>query len=144
MPDARILVTGSRSWSDAQLLADTLLDTWHDATQLGYTGIVIVHGGADGADTLADLWARGNGLEVETHDPDWERCALDCPPAPGHRKTNWRGTEYCPTAGHRRNQRMVTAGADLVVAFQRAGSSGTADCMRRAAKAGLAVCHVTA
>ena len=132
MPDARILVTGSRSWTDAQLLADTLLDTWHDATQLGHTGIVIVHGGADGADTLADLWARGTGIDVETHPADWDHCAGDCPP--GHRKPRARGGDYCPTAGHRRNQRMVDAGAHLVVAFQRAGSTGTADCMSRAAK----------
>lgn len=51
MPDARILVTGSRSWSNPELLADTLLDTWHDGTQLGYDSIVILHGDADGADT---------------------------------------------------------------------------------------------
>lgn len=134
--DARILVTGSRSWDDSQLLADTLLDTWHDATQLGYDSIVVIHGGADGADTLADLWARGNGLEVETHPADWDHCGPDCPP--GHRKTSSRG-EYCPTAGPRRNQRMVAAGADLVLAFPKGRAAGTRDCMRRAQQASLTV-----
>ena len=142
MTDARILVTGSRSWDAAQLLADVLLDTWHDATQNGYDSIVIIHGGADGADTLADLWARGNGLDVETHPADWNHCADDCPA--GHRKTRARGGDYCPTAGPRRNQRMVDAGADLVVALQRDGSRGTADCIRRAEEAGLPVRRVTA
>ncbi|MEW1754157.1 DUF2493 domain-containing protein [Streptomyces angustmyceticus] len=137
MPDARILITGSRSWSNSELLADVLLDTWHDATQLGYDRIVIVHGTADGADTLADLWARGHGLDVETHPADWQHCGPDCPP--GHRKTNRRGTDYCPTAGHRRNQKMVGAGADLVVAFPKGPATGTRDCMRRAEKAGLTV-----
>ncbi|MEW9521839.1 DUF2493 domain-containing protein [Streptomyces tubercidicus] len=139
MPDARILITGSRSWSNSELLADVLLDTWHDATQNGYDSIVIVHGTADGADTLADLWARGHGLEFETHEPNWEYCAPDCPPAPGHRRTNRRGREFCPTAGHRRNQRMVDAGADLVVAFPQGPATGTRDCMRRAEQAGLTV-----
>lgn len=139
MPDARILVTGSRSWSDSEHLANALLDTWHDATQNGFDSIAIVHGAADGADTLADLWARGNGLDFERHKATWEDCGPDCPPEPGHRKTNRRGTEYCPTAGHRRNQKMVDAGADLVVAFPLGRSTGTRDCMRRAEKAGLAV-----
>lgn len=142
MNEARILVTGSRSWSDADALADVLLDTWHDATQNGHTGIVIIHGTADGADTLADLWARGNGLDVESHPADWDHCAENCPP--GHRKPRARGGDYCPTAGHRRNQRMLDAGADLVVGFQRDGSRGTADCLRRAKAAGLPVRHITA
>ncbi|MGY5127376.1 DUF2493 domain-containing protein [Streptomyces nigrescens] len=142
MPDARILVTGSRSWSDSEHLANVLLDTWHDATQNGYDSIVIVHGAADGADTLADLWARGQGLDVETHPADWDHCGPDCPP--GHLKTRARGGEYCPTAGPRRNQRMVDAGADLVVAFPLGRSTGTRDCMRRAEKAGLPVRHVAA
>ncbi|MFJ8677182.1 DUF2493 domain-containing protein [Streptomyces sp. NPDC093589] len=142
MTDARILVTGSRSWSDARLLADTLLDVWHDATELGHNSIVIVHGGADGADTLAGLWAAGQGLDVEVHEADWSGpCGPECPP--GHRKTNARGSDYCPLAGHRRNQQMIDAGADLVVAFQRAGSRGTADAMNRARKAGLPVRHIT-
>lgn len=141
MPDARIFVTGSRSWTDAQVLADALLEAWHDATQDGYDSIVIVHGGADGADTLADLWARGHGLEVETHPADWNHCADDCPP--GHRKRRARGGDYCPTAGPRRNRRMVDAGADLVVGFQRNGSRGTADCLSRAEAAGLAVRRIT-
>ncbi|MFK8851296.1 DUF2493 domain-containing protein [Streptomyces sp. Ac-502] len=141
MPDARILVTGSRSWSDAQLLADVLLDTWHDATQLGHRSIVIVHGGADGADTLADLWARGAGLDVEVHEADWGHCGPDCPP--GHRRPRSRGGDYCPTAGPRRNQQLIDAGAHLVVAFHRDSSRGTADCITRAQAAGLPVRRIT-
>jgi hypothetical protein len=143
MPDARILVTGSRSWGDAEVLAEVLLDVWHDATHFGYDSIVIVHGGADGADSLAGLWAMGQGLDVEVHEADWGgSCGPDCPP--GHRKTNARGSEYCPLAGPRRNQRMVDAGADLVVAFQLARSRGTADAIDRARKADLPVRHITA
>lgn len=142
MTAARILITGSRSWTDAQLLADTLLDVWHDATQNGHDSIVIIHGTADGADTLAGLWAEGQGLDVETHPADWVTCAPDCPP--GHRRTRARGGEYCPTAGHRRNQKMLDADADLVVGFQRDNSRGTADCLRRARAAGLPTRHITA
>lgn len=140
--NARILITGSRSWPDPQVLADTLMDAWHDATQNGHQRIVIVHGGADGADTLARLWAEGHGLEHEQHDAPW---ASPCPAAcsPGHRKKRARGGDYCPTAGHRRNQHMVDQGADLCIAFHHNNSTGTADAIRRATAAGIPVRTVT-
>ncbi|CAM5496160.1 MULTISPECIES: DUF2493 domain-containing protein [Streptomyces] len=140
---ARILITGSRSWPDPQLLADTLLDIWHDATQNSHQDIVIVHGGADGADTLARLWAEGHGLEHEQHTAAWTcPCADTCPP--GHRRQRRDGTEYCPLAGHRRNQHMVDLGADLCLAFHHNHSTGTADCMRRATAAGIPIRKVIA
>ncbi|MGY0065142.1 SLOG family protein (plasmid) [Streptomyces sp. LZ34] len=140
---ARILVTGSRSWPSPQLLADALMDAWHDATQQGHDRIIVVHGGADGADALAALWAEGHGLEHEQHDADWAApCSADC--LPGHRRKRARGDDYCPTAGHRRNQHMVDAGADLCLAFHYNSSTGTADAIRRAAAAGIPVRKVVA
>jgi hypothetical protein len=137
------LITGSRSWPDPQLLADRLMDAWHDATQLGHQDIVIVHGGADGADTLARLWAEGHGLQDEQYDAPWSApCAPQCPP--GHRRKRARGGDYCPLAGHRRNQAMVDTGADLCIAFSHNNSTGTADCMRRATAAGIPIRKVTA
>jgi len=142
---ARILITGSRAWPAPSLLADTLMDVWHDATQCGYNGILLVHGGADGADILADTWALVHGMSCERHRVDreaWETCAEDC--RPSHRRIRRDGTEYCPTAGHRRNQHMVDLGAALVVAFHHANSSGTADCIRRATAAQLPVRRILA
>jgi hypothetical protein len=139
----RILVTGSRKWDDADLLVKALEDAWHDVTQLHGPDrpLVIVHGGASGADYWAKAWAMGNGLAYEEHPADWENCAQDCPREdPEHRRQ--RGidqTEYCPKAGPRRNQLMVDLGADLVLAFHRANSYGTADCIRRASKAGIPI-----
>jgi hypothetical protein len=42
-----------------------------------------------------------------------------------------------PSAGPKRNSRMVAAGADLVLAFP--GGKGTADCVAQARKAGIRV-----
>jgi hypothetical protein len=138
----RILITGSRSWPDLQLLADILMETWHDATQNGHPNIVVVHGGADGADTLARLWAEAHGIPAETHPADWTGpCADTCPP--GHRRARRDGTDYCPLAGHRRNQAMVNLGADLCIAFHHNRSTGTADAIRRATAAGIPVRTVT-
>ena len=140
---ALILLTGSRSWPNPQLLADTLMDVWHDATQLGYDGILLMHGDCeDGADALGDLWAIGHGVPRDPHPADWSGpCARDC--QPGHRRRGRRG-EYCPMAGHRRNQDMVDLEPLLVVAFHHANSTGTADCIRRAEKVGIPVRRITA
>jgi hypothetical protein len=139
----RVLVTGSRSWTDAELLHAALLECWFDAMQLGADGITVVHGGAPGADTLADLWAVGHqglGVVSEPHPAVWAECAADC--QPGHRRRRRDGTEYCPTAGHRRNQLMVDLGAAVCVAFPTTGSTGTWDCVRRAERAGIDVRRV--
>ncbi|KIF66257.1 hypothetical protein HY68_36735 [Streptomyces sp. AcH 505] len=151
---ARILITGPRTLTDTQLVANTLLQTWHDAIQDGYDGILITHGTAEGADDLSDQWALSNGIPRDPHPSDWEGpCSPQCPP--GHRRPR-AGRDYCPTAGHRRNQHMVDLQPRLCVAFIRPctratcrkpqphDSHGTADCIRRAKKAGLPVLRVLA
>jgi hypothetical protein len=119
------------------------MDVWHDATQLGYDGILLMHGDCeDGADALGDLWAAGNGVPRDPHPADWPGpCAADC--RPGHRRTS-RGRDYCPVAGHRRNQEMVDLEPVLFVAAHHQNSNGTADCIRRATKAGIPVRRITA
>lgn len=141
---ARILLTGSRTWPDPPRLEDTLLDVWHDATQTGYDGILLTHGDADhGADPIGDAWAVHHGVPRDPHPADWAGpCADTCPP--GHRRRNRRGDDYCPLAGHRRNQHMVDLRPRLVVAAHHRGSRGTADCIRRARTAGIPIRTITA
>ncbi|MFJ8727729.1 DUF2493 domain-containing protein [Streptomyces sp. NPDC093269] len=139
----RVLVTGSRTWADRQAIADALLDAWHDATQTISPDVrfIVVHGDCpQGADRIAKQWAMDNGLAHEPHPADWSApCTDACSPNASHRKTSRRHGDYCPMAGHNRNQRMVDRGADLVLAFHRNNSSGTADCIRRARRAGIPV-----
>lgn len=132
-------MTGSREFTDKLLVVDVLLPYAryyrHEA--------VVVHGMADrGLDPLANEVAIFLGMRVEPHPADWNSCAADCPPA--HRKTRrafGRTWTYCPTAGHRRNQEMVDAEADVCHAFYRegAGNRGTTDCVRRAETANIPV-----
>lgn len=136
----RILVTGSRNWEDRQTLIGALMDAIGDrhAHQ-----VVVVHGGAAGADMIADEFATKLGCQVRVYRPDWEHCDTGCPPR-RHRKAHSNGVEYCPAAGHRRNQRMVDAGADVALAFIRAGSKGASDCAGRAETAGIPTKRYTA
>lgn len=116
----RIIVTGSRDWTDDGAVEDVLY-RW--ITRLGRLprdpGVTIVHGGQRGADTCADMVARRCGWTPETHPADW---------AAHGRK-----------AGPLRNQRMADLGADLCLAFPLPGSVGTWDMIRRATAAGIPV-----
>ncbi|WP_425300572.1 SLOG family protein [Nocardia wallacei] len=122
----RLLVTGSRDWTDRAAMRDALATAWRD---LQPGPIVLVHGAAEGADLMAaEIWTNG-GLPDEPHPADWDICRPECDHPPRYRRD---GTQYCQAAGGYRNQEMVDAGADLLLAFPMPGSRGTWDCLRRA------------
>ncbi|MFE2407032.1 SLOG family protein [Kitasatospora sp. NPDC059408] len=108
-------MTGSRAWSDCAAVEHAL------GAAFGlFRPIVIVHGACPtGADAMAAAWARRAGVEVEPWPADWPR--------------------WGKSAGPRRNQAMVNAGARLVLAFVLPGSRGTVDCVRRAEAVGIPV-----
>lgn len=131
----RILITGSRDWTDEQAILDAIIDAAAD--KYAPEQVTIVHGACPtGADALADRIARRLGCKPERHPADWQACTAEC--RHGLRRTR-DGREYCPQAGHRRNQEMVDLGAHVVLAFQRNQSRGTQDCVDRARAAGLTV-----
>ncbi|WP_432112820.1 SLOG family protein [Streptomyces sp. S1] len=103
MTPFRVLVTGSRDWTNTvtvhAALGYYLLTLWQSERRT----ITVVHGHCrDGADALADAWARANGVTVERH------------PVRGHPTQNFGPW---PGAGPRRNAFMVGLGADVCVAF---------------------------
>ena len=108
----RILVTGSRDWTDSDAIAHALLEARDNAIGADHR-CVVVHGGARGADLLAHYWAAKWGWITETH------------PATGD------------TDPKVRNQRMVDLGADVCLAFARQWASGTGHCARVARRAGI-------
>ena len=111
----RILITGGRDYADREKMREVLsglVNTNPDVT--------IIHGGARGADRLAGEVADDLRVPVEVHAADWRR--------------------WGRSAGFRRNQEMIEADVDLVVAFP--GGRGTADCVWRAKYANLPVLAV--
>lgn len=109
----RIIVCGGRDYDDAETVTAVIMALHPDV-------VTIVHGDAPGADSLARMVGTGLGFEVEHHPADWKR----------HGKA----------AGPIRNQQMLDAGADLVIAFP--GGRGTADMVKRAKGAGVPVLEV--
>lgn len=92
----RVIVCGSRSWTDRGRIQERL-------AQLP-RGAVVVHGCARGADRLAGDAAHTLGLTVEEHPAHWSQGRF---------------------AGIVRNEKMADLGADLCIAFWDGLSTGT-------------------
>lgn len=116
---ARILITGSREWTDTDAIITALSNAWH---QFGKPDDAVLVSGAcpTGADAIAEaVWGGMWSYPVERHPADWET----------HGKA----------AGPLRNQQMVDLGADVCLAFPLPGSRGTKHCMAAAEKAGIPI-----
>ena len=64
----KLAVVGSRAFNDFALLTREL-DSIHAQTPIE----LIVSGGAKGADSLAEEWARLNGVKTQIFLPDWKK-----------------------------------------------------------------------
>ncbi len=105
----RILVCGSRNWTDKNYIQKQLSE--YDQNT------VIITGGAKGADTLAHRIAKSLEMKTEVYPAEW--------------------SIYGKSAGPIRNQKMLDRGKpDLVLAFHEnlSESKGTADMIKRVHK----------
>lgn len=121
----RLLITGSRDWDDVATIATQMQRLRHWLFMWGPEDpqdVVVVHGGAKGADAIAGTLATMLGWQVEEHPADWKR--------------QDDGT-YDKQAGPRRNLEMVKAGADSCLAFIKDGSKGASHCAAAAKAAGI-------
>lgn len=92
----RLLVTGSRDWSDADTIWQALAEVVRELP--ANREVLLVSGACPrGADAIAEGWGRGFGATIETHRAEdfgpWPRC------------------------GPLRNRHMVSLGADCCLAF---------------------------
>lgn len=122
----RVLVTGSRHATNelhlATIRSELMLAIGHiKASELADGRVVLVHGAADGVDTIAQQVMR---------DLPWP---IRMEPYPAEDFGSW------PACGPKRNSHMVSLGASVCLAFPQPGSKGTWDCARKAADAGIQV-----
>lgn len=105
----KVAVIGSRGFDDYDLVKETLSD-------LNIT--LLVSGGARGADSLGERYAKENGIETLIFKPDWKK--------------------HGPAAGPLRNTDIVN-NSEMVVAFWDGESRGTQDSMKKAEQQGKKV-----
>lgn len=111
MKNVRLAIVGGRDFQDYELLKRSIdeLCKLHEV-------VTIVSGGATGADTLGERYAKEKGLNTIIHKPEWDR--------------------YGRSAGFRRN-RLIVKDSDVVAAFWDGASRGTKSTIDLAEEAGL-------
>lgn len=92
---------------------------------------IIISGGADGIDTLAEIMADSYRVEKKIFKANWN----DLSQPDAVLKTNKFGKKYDAMAGKRRNT-LIIEEADYVIAFWDGKSSGTKDSINKALKMG--------
>ena len=105
----KLIIAGSRTFTDYQLLCQTLAPEKHRVTQ-------VITGGARGADRLGIRWAVSHSVRLKGFPADWQR--------------------FGKSAGVRRNFQMAQAG-DMLLAFCDGRSAGTRhmiSCMQQLGK----------
>lgn len=112
----RILVCGGRDW-DNRTLTSGVLDGFREQYHEKGMPIVIVEGGARGADALAKEYAVKYNIPLEEFAAEWNK--------------------YGRAAGPVRNSKMLKSGIDVVIAFP--GGRGTQDTIGKAEKMGIRV-----
>ncbi len=115
----KILVTGSRDWSSREAIWDAISGACDPHWRECPYDVVLIHGGARGADTIAGEYATYEGIEVIVCLADWNK--------------------YGKSAGVIRNNHMLDMDPDVVLAFQRNKSRGTQHCIGEARRRGIPV-----
>jgi hypothetical protein len=114
----RLLVCGGRDFADGNALAGWMKDATRALGAASPDEVLVIHGGARGADSLAGAVAARSGVECLVFPADWEK--------------------HGRAAGFKRNQQMLVEGRpDLVLAAP--GGRGTNMMVRIASEAGVAV-----
>ena len=105
----KILVTGGRAFEDYDGLSEALDQ---------YKIDIIVHGGAKGADSLAERYCQENGIKSVVYEAEWD--------------------VHGRAAGPIRNQKMLESERpDLIIACP--GGAGTHNCISGAMRLGLPI-----
>jgi hypothetical protein len=113
----KVLITGSRDFEDGQTVLDAITAEQEDGQRL-----IVIHGAARGADTLANTVGNYlSGVLVASVPADWEHDGY--------------------AAGPIRNAAMLEFTPDVVLAFYQQGAAnrGTQNCVDAATRLGIPV-----
>lgn len=121
----KLAIIGTREFNDYGIMKDILVSLITSNVNV----IEIVSGGADGADKLAERFAKEKDIPTKIFLPDWNN--INHPDAKV--KTNSWGKKYDASAGFRRNK-FIIENSDVVVAFWNGKSNGTKNSLSIAKK----------
>lgn len=104
----RFAIIGSRQWNDYSIFCKALNQIFKKCSS--YHDLELCSGGAKGADTMAESYAKEHNIKITVFKPDIEKYGS-------------------PKAFHIRNK-QIEKHADFVVAFIKGESKGTQSCLK--------------
>lgn len=113
----RIIICGTRTFNDDELLYDKL-----DKITKDMTDVEIISGACEGADNIGEKYAKDKGLLLKVFPANWDK--------------------YGAAAGPLRNEQMLNYALQekaLVVAFWNGKSRGTSNMIKIAKNSGVTV-----
>lgn len=119
----KVIIAGGRDYTSYAGLEEAVKASGFDIAE-------VVSGGAKGADSLGESWAKNNKIPVKKFIPNWNDTSH--PDAiVKFRKNPWNDKEecYCWNAGFMRNSDMAKY-ADALIALP--GDGGTRDMIKKA------------
>jgi hypothetical protein len=120
LPHIKLAIVGSRNYTNYTQFSTFLqsaLSTWSITP---HNLVEIVSGGAQGADLMAEKWAREHKIPIKIFKPDWNK--------------------WGKSAGPLRNQQIIEY-ATHVVAFPSKDGRGTQDSISRAKRLNHPLCE---
>lgn len=102
MENFKVIIAGSRGFSNYKLLKEKCNEYLREKRK--EYNIIIISGGARGADTLGEKYAQEEGFSLEVFPANWNK--------------------FGKSAGFRRNEQMAEV-ADALIAFWDGKSNGT-------------------
>ena len=116
----RILITGSRDWSNLSIIKTELAKLFQE---YGAEATLVSGHCPTGADVMCENIAKEFGWKIELHSANWD--------------------QYGKPAGFIRNKQMVDSGADICLAFIRNGSRGASGTAKMAEEAKIKTLRFT-
>lgn len=104
----KLAIVGSRNFTNYEIVEETLSTLEEPITE-------IISGGAPGADSLAEDWAKKQNIPITVHKADWAK--------------------YGRAAGPKRNKKIIED-CDICIAFWDGTSKGTKNAIALSQKAG--------
>lgn len=120
MKEFRVIIAGSRKYDDYETLRNKCNHILSQKMADTNIKIIVLSGGASGADALGERYAKEYNLQIERHPAEWDK--------------------YGRSAGPIRNAEMAAC-ADALIAFPKEGESnrGTYNMISLAKTKGLLV-----
>ena len=120
----RLVITGSRSWNDKNVIVKELLVI---KKKFGKDVVLVSGHNPKGADALCEEVADAFNWSIETYPPEWRD----------------ENGNFVKSAAFKRNSKMLADGADACLAFHKNNSEGTAHAVKTAQKLGIPTKVVT-